>query len=157
MLRERGLKRKLVLVGKKGWKFEGIFETMGRLGLEPHVVHLDYLPFGDLPAVYSGAALMAYPSLYEGFGLPPLEAMACGTPVVTSDISSLPEVVGDAALMVKPTDVDALAGAMEKILKDDNLRHRLSEDGLKRAGTFTWEKTAKLTSQVYRKVGGADR
>jgi len=141
-----------VLVGKKGWKFEGIFATMDRLGLGSHVLHLDYLPFEDLPAVYSGAGLMVYPSLYEGFGLPPLEAMACGCPVVTSDVSSLPGVVGDAALKVAPDDVEGLARAMRRVLRDEGESERLREAGLKRSARFTWEKTARMTAAVYRNV-----
>src|SRR4051812_28841167 len=103
---------KLVIVGARKWKFSSVFETVQRLGLEPYVHFTGYVEEADLPALYNGAALFAFPSLYEGFGLPVLEAMACGTPVVTSNSSSLPEVAGDAALLVDPYDVAALADAM---------------------------------------------
>jgi len=102
----------------------------------------------DLPTLYSGALLFAYVSLYEGFGLPPLEAMACGTPVVASSTSSLPEVVGDAAVLVDPYDVDAIASEIHRVVEDSTLREELRRKGLERAKGFTWERTAELTWQV---------
>jgi glycosyltransferase involved in cell wall biosynthesis len=105
-----------------------------------------------LPALYRRAALLVYPSLYEGFGLPVLEAMACGTPVVASSTTSLPEVVGDAALMVDPTDVAALSAAMERVLLDEALRTQLRMRGLARAGQFNWAKTAGLILDSLRAV-----
>jgi glycosyltransferase involved in cell wall biosynthesis len=110
------------------------------------------MPDADLPALHSGAALFCFPSLYEGFGLPPLEAMACGTPVVCSNAASLPEVVGDAALTVDPTDVEGLAVAMHRVLSDPDLAAELHARGLARARTFTWERTARETVAVYRRV-----
>ncbi|MGB9880037.1 MAG: glycosyltransferase family 4 protein, partial [Anaerolineae bacterium] len=118
------------------------------------VVFTGYVPDEDLPALYSGADLFVFPSLYEGFGLPPLEAMACGTPVVCSKASSLPEVVGDAALMVDPYDVEALAEAMHRVLSDAVLREELRGKGLARAQQFTWEKAARETLAVYEEVLG---
>ena len=103
----------------------------------------------DLAPIYSGADLFLYPSLYEGFGLPPLEAMQCGTPVITSNPSSLPEVVGDAGIMVDPTSVDAIAGAISQVLDDPDLRHELSEKGLLRAASFSWRKTAEIASRRF--------
>jgi Glycosyltransferase len=110
---------RLVIVGKKGWLYEGFFRRLRELGLEDRVIFTGYVPDEDLPAIYSAADLFVFPSLYEGFGLPVLEAMACGTPVVCSNTSSLPEVAGDAALLVDPTDVRALAGAIERVLTDE--------------------------------------
>src|SRR5262249_23927475 len=105
--------------------------------------------------VYSLATLFAYPSLYEGFGLPVLEAMACGTPVVTSDAASLPEVSGDAALKVPPTDVDALTDALRRALEGPALRAALAARGVSRAGQFSWDRCARQTLEVYRRVVGA--
>jgi len=105
-----------------------------------------------LPAYYSSASLLVYPSLYEGFGLPPLEAMACGCPVVTSNTSSLPEVVGDAAITVDPYDVDALTNAMREVLTNNGLRKEMVEKGLKQAKKFSWDKTAQETMEVYERM-----
>jgi glycosyltransferase involved in cell wall biosynthesis len=104
----------------------------------------------DLPALYAGADLFVYPSIYEGFGLPPLEAMACGTPVVTSTTSCLPEVTGDAGLLVDPTDVEAVAAAIGRLLEDDALHDTLRAAGLARAASYTWESCAGQTADAYR-------
>jgi glycosyltransferase involved in cell wall biosynthesis len=145
---------KLVIVGARKWKFSPVFETVQRLGLEPYVHFTGYVEEADLPALYNGAALFAFPSLYEGFGLPVLEAMACGTPVVTSSSSSLPEVAGDAALLVDPYDIAALADAMRRVLEDSALAAALRVKGLERARQFTWERTARETIAVYERVLG---
>ncbi|MBI4759200.1 MAG: glycosyltransferase family 4 protein [Chloroflexi bacterium] len=142
----------LVIVGKKGWLYQGIFDQVRALGLERRVTFLGLVPEADLPALYRGAELFVYPSFYEGFGLPPLEAMACGTPVVTSNTSSLSEVVGDAGLMVAPTDAAGLATAIQSIISDEGLRTTLRARGLERAKQFTWQKTAQATLQVYQQV-----
>jgi glycosyltransferase involved in cell wall biosynthesis len=113
---------------------------------------LGHVPQADLPALYSAADVFVFPSLYEGFGLPALEALACGTPVVASNVSALPEVVGDAALQVSPLDVEALADAMERLLRDDRLRADQRERGLRRAAQFSWDKAARQTAEVYRRV-----
>lgn len=149
-----GEERPLLVVGARRWKYTRILETVQDLNLESHVLFTGYVPDSDLPALYSGADLFVFPSLYEGFGLPPLEAMACGTPVVTSNVSSLPEVVGDAAIMVDPYDVQGLAAAMRKVLDDADLRAEMREKGLARASQFTWERTAQETVKVYQKVLG---
>ncbi len=107
------------------------------------------VPFGELPALLNGAALFVFPSLYEGFGLPPLEAMACGTPVVVSQGSSLPEVVGDAGVTVDPYHVEGLADAMHRMLTDSRQRTELRERGFKRAQHFSWNETARLTLAAY--------
>lgn len=116
------------------------------------VIFLRELPEADLPLMYNAADLFVFPSLYEGFGLPPLEAMACGTPVVTSNTSALPEVVGDAGIMVDPTRVDELADAMLRILRSPDLRCEMSAKGLERARTYTWEETARQTRKAYEEV-----
>lgn len=139
----------LVIAGGKGWLYEGIFERVRALGLEGRVHFLGFVDDADLPALYNLATLFAFPSLYEGFGLPPLEAMACGVPVVCSDTSSLPEVVGDAALTVDPLDVAGLAEAMCRVMEDERLRRALVSRGLARVATFTWPKAAQELLAVY--------
>jgi len=149
IIRKHGYSHKLVLVGGKGWKYSEIFSAINELSLTDQIVIPGYVPDEDLVYFYNLADLFVYPSLYEGFGLPPLEAMSCGTPVITSNKSSLPEVVGDAALLVDPLDVRALAGAIESVLANKELRAELSERGLKRAKFFSWEKTAEQTWSIY--------
>lgn len=141
---------KLVLAGAAGWQVSEVFERIETLGLDQEVVYLGRVPAEVLPALYNGAAVLAYPSLYEGFGLPPLEAMACGVPVVASNVSSLPEVVGDAGVLVDPSDTGALAAAMATLLTDGAQRLRLSRAGLARAAQFSWERAASEALGVYR-------
>ncbi len=143
----------LVIVGKKGWLFDNIKADAARLGVRTRVIFPGYADDEDLPALYRAADLFVFPSLYEGFGLPPLEAMACGTPVVTSNVSSLPEVVGDSALTVDPTDVYALANAMSRALQDTELCKQMAESGLARAADFTWLRAARQLREVYQQVG----
>jgi len=133
----------LVIAGGKGWLYDDIFRRVEQLGLGKEVHFPGYVDDKDLPALYSLADVFAFPSLYEGFGIPPLEAMACGTPVVTSSVSSLPEVVGDAALLVTPTDVDALAEALREALRGRSLRDKLIQLGFERAKEFTWARGAR--------------
>lgn len=147
--REANLPHVLVIVGKKGWMYESIFSTIEELRLEGSVLLPGFVPDEELPALYSGADLFALPSFYEGFGLPALEAMACGTPVVVSNVSSLPEVVGNAGILVRPTEVDALAGAICQVIGDSVLAQRLSKDGRGQASRFTWEGAARSLLQVY--------
>ncbi|MGQ9584813.1 MAG: glycosyltransferase family 4 protein [Anaerolineae bacterium] len=125
---------------------------ISRLGLARRVHPLGFVPGGDLPALYNLADGLAFPSLYEGFGLPVLEAMACGTPVVCSNLASLPEVAGEAALSVDPRQVEALAEALARVLTDEPLRAELREAGLRRAAQFTWARTAAAMANVYREV-----
>jgi glycosyltransferase involved in cell wall biosynthesis len=143
---------KLVIAGGKGWQYEGIFETVRALQLGEAVQFPGYIADQDLPALYSLAELFVLPSLYEGFGLEPLEAMACATPVVTSNVSSLPEVVGDAAVTVDPHDVPALSEAMEHALTDTTLQQKMISRGLERVRLFTWEAAAKRLLQVYERA-----
>jgi glycosyltransferase involved in cell wall biosynthesis len=140
----------LVIAGGKGWLYEAIFAEVQRLKLQERVVFPGFVADADLPALYSAARVLAYPSLYEGFGLPMLEAMACGTPVVTSTASCLPEVAGEAALCVPPTEVEALAHALEAAIGDEALRAELRLKGLARAKEFTWEKAARELVEQYR-------
>jgi glycosyltransferase involved in cell wall biosynthesis len=133
----------LVVVGSWGWLYEPIREKMGRLGDRLH--HLDELDPSELPAVYNLARVLAHPAWYEGFGLPPLEAMACGTPVVVSDRSSLPEVVGDAGLIVPAGEPDEWRKALEKVMADTELAADLRRRGILRAAQFSWGRAATLT------------
>ena len=144
----------LVIAGGKGWGGEDYMSTVGALKLHAHVRFAGYVEDEHLPELYRSALLFVYPSLYEGFGLPVLEAMACGTPVITSNRASLPEVAGDAALLVDPTRPEALAAAMTSIIGDGDLRQALRAKGLARARTFTWDAVAQQTIAIYRAVGG---
>ncbi len=139
----------LLLVGRPGWRMESLPVLIDELGVRDRVVIRGDISGDDLPAVYGGALALAYPSLYEGFGLPPLEAMQCGLPVVTSNVSSLPEVVGDAALTVDPSSVDELARGLVAVACDPALRDELRERGLRRAATFSWRRTAEVTCAAY--------
>ena len=142
----------LVVAGTRGWLNDSIHARVAELGLEPFVRFVGYIDGPDLDAVYSLATLFAYPSLYEGFGLPVLEAMACGTPVLTSDASSLPEVVGDAAVLVSPSSVESIAAGLRRLLDSSSLRGDLSLRGIERASHFSWERCARQTLAVYRSV-----
>lgn len=143
----------LVLAGKQGWLYEDLAAQVNRLGLAGRVLFPGYIADGDLPALLSGALAFVYPSLYEGFGIPVLEAGACGVPVITSNTSSLPEVAGDAALLVDPHDVDAIAAAMERLLTDDALRAELIRRGHENVKRFSWEKCARETLAVLLEAG----
>lgn len=140
---------RLVLAGGKGWLYDELFATVETLGLSEEVIFPGYVMNDDLPLWYNAATALAYPSLYEGFGMQVLEAQACGTPVLTSNVSSLPEAAGDAALMVHPRDVQALAAGLNRLLADESLRHQLRAAGLAHARQFTWSRTARETARVY--------
>jgi glycosyltransferase involved in cell wall biosynthesis len=142
----------LVLVGAIGWKNQALFQELFSQDpiLKSRVILAGYVPDRDLSAIYSGATAFLYPSLYEGFGLPPLEAMQCGVPVITSNTSSLPEVVGDAGLMIDPTDEDALCQAILNLVNNGSLRAELAHKSLERARQFSWPKCAEQTAEVYR-------
>jgi glycosyltransferase involved in cell wall biosynthesis len=144
----------LVLAGGQGWLMDDLDQRVQSLGLSATVRRIGYVPDADLPALYGGAVVFVYPSLYEGFGLPPLEAMACGTPVIVSNVSSLPEVVGDAGIQVEPKNVAGWTGAMRNVLEDDTLRTTLRNRGLEQAKQFSWEKCARETHKVYEKCLG---
>lgn len=141
---------KLVLVGGKGWLYDDLFAEVEDLGLGEDVIFAGYVRSEELPLWYNAAIALAYPSLYEGFGLPVLEAQACGTPVLTSSASSLSEAAGDAALLVDPHDAEAIASGLDQLLTSGGLRADLRRRGLAHAESFTWERTARQTTRVYR-------
>lgn len=143
---------KLVLVGKKGWLYESFFQRLRELGLEQCVIFPGYVSEADLPAFYQLAEVFVFPSLYEGFGLGPIEAMACGTPVVSSNSSSLPEVVGEAGLLVDPTDTAGLTTALRRVLADAELRTHLAEQGLVQAQKFSWQKAVTELVATYQSL-----
>jgi glycosyltransferase involved in cell wall biosynthesis len=143
---------RLVIAGGKGWYYEQVYAAVKRLGLDGDVVFPGFIPQEELALLYNAADLFVYPSLYEGFGLPPLEAMACGTPVVVSNTSSLPEVVGDAGVTVDPSDAEALAGAIWDLLRQPERCRALSEAGLARAKRFSWNTTAARTAALYLEI-----
>ncbi|MCL4507731.1 MAG: glycosyltransferase family 4 protein [Chloroflexi bacterium] len=142
----------LLVGGSPGWKYQAIFERIAALGLKDKVRFIGQIEQEQLPLWYNACAAFAYPSLYEGFGLPALEAMACGAPVVTSNATSLPEVVGDAGMMVAPDDIAGLAEALAQVLSDDGLRRELREKSLRRAAGFTWKRSAELTLACYERT-----
>jgi len=142
----------LVLVGDVYHRFGNMKETARSLGLERQVVCTGRLPIADLRRLYACADLFVFPSIYEGFGMPVLEAMACGAPVITSNRTALPEVAGDAAVLVNPEDADELAEAIVRVLETPALRAELKEKGFKRAKEFTWERAARLTLALYREL-----
>jgi len=142
---------KLVIVGRKGWKYAEIFQIVKQFRMQD-VLFTGYIPQEDLPAVYNLADVFVYPSFFEGFGMPPLEAMACGVPVITSNRSSLPEVVGDAALTINPYDHLELAEKIMQVLDDRDLAWHLIRSGLRRARNFTWEKAAKSLLSFFNEI-----
>lgn len=148
---------KLVLVGKSGWLYDETLRALKETGVADTVVLTGYVPQEDLPALYSGALCFVYPSYFEGFGLPPLEAMKCGAPVIVGNKTSLPEVVGDAALAVDPFDVEAIASAMQRMIESPALREELSIKGQARAETFDWRETARKTLAIYQEVAQETR
>jgi glycosyltransferase involved in cell wall biosynthesis len=147
-----GLPHRLVIAGKRGWFAEQVDQEIDASGMRNRVQFINYVAQHDLPALYSGAALFCFPSLYEGFGLPALEAMATGVPAVVSNRGSLPEVVGDAAITVDPLDVDALGEVLATLLRDAPRRAELADQGRRRAQGFSWERTARETLAVLRAV-----
>ena len=149
---EHRVDHQLLLVGQKGWQYESIFEAIAASPWQHHIRHLDYLSDAEVAYCYAQADVFAYPSLYEGFGLPVLEAMMLGCPVVTANTSSLPEVAGEAALMVDPTSVEALAEALWQVISDRGQRQAMITKGYQQAATFSWNRTAKSTLAAYRSL-----
>jgi glycosyltransferase involved in cell wall biosynthesis len=143
---------RLVLVGKRAWLYEETLRSIEGQGIASDVIFTGYVPEGDLPALYTDALCFVYPSYFEGFGLPPLEAMQCGAPVITGDRTSLPEVIGDAGLMVDPFDEWAISSAIERMIDDPGLRADFRRKGLERARLFNWHQTARRTLQVYERA-----
>jgi glycosyltransferase involved in cell wall biosynthesis len=146
----------LVVFGRRGWMYEDILTAPARFGIADSVRFIDYLDDNDLPAVYNLAWAFVYPSLYEGFGLPPLEALACGTPTLVSNVSSLPEVVGGAALLVDPTDVEALAHQLIRLITDDDTRATLRTSGPVQAQSFSWATAAQSVLRQYAQLTQRD-
>jgi glycosyltransferase involved in cell wall biosynthesis len=146
--KDNHIEEKLVIVGRKGWLWEPIVERIETSPVRDSIKMMDYTNVEDLPALYNGASLLTLPALYEGFGLPPLEAMACGTPVVVSNLSSMPEVVGDAGVLVDPNSIDSIAQGLLKVLVDPELRAEMSRKGIERAKLFTWKACAEKILNV---------
>lgn len=143
---------KLVIVGKRERSFNKLIKLIETLNLEDKIIFTDFVPVPHMPYLYNAADLFVYPSLYEGFGLPPLEAMACGTPVIASNLTSIPEVTGDAAVLINPNDDLSLASVIEKVLNNPEQLEQMSIDGLKQASKFSWETCARETLGVYEKL-----
>jgi len=142
----------LIIAGGKGWYYKEIFERVEKLGLTDVVRFPGFVPDAEMPLWYNAATVFVYPSLYEGFGLPLLEAMACGTPVIGASVSSIPEVVRDAGLLVAPDDVEELTDSLDRVLADSDLRADLSQRGRARASSYTWQATATATAASYRRA-----
>lgn len=155
--RASGMEHSLVVAGAEGWGVEAIHHAVDRLGLRSIVRFLGFVPESDLPSLYSLADAFLYPSLYEGFGLPPLEAMACGTPVLASDAPSLPEVLGRAAQLLSPIDEEAWAAALQRVIEDQGLRAEMVRRGRERAAKFRWESTARRVLEAYHRVARRGR
>lgn len=149
LLHQRGADLALVIAGGRGWLEDPIYAAIDAAQMRDYVHFIGFADDADLPALYSAARVTAIPSLYEGFGLPVLESMACGTPVLTSNVSSLPEVAGDAALTAPPTDIGALADQLDRLVHDETLRAELRARGLTRARTFTWAQAAAQLRAIY--------
>jgi len=142
----------LVLAGRRGWLYESLYGQAASLGLEPHILWREDIPQPLMPALYNAAAVLVLPSFYEGFGLPALEAMACGTPAIVTNRSAPPEVVGEAGLLVDPDRPEEIAARLSDVLTDGALAARLRQAGLARAATFTWQQTAEAVRRVYEQV-----
>lgn len=150
--RDKRFTHRLVIGGGKGWLTEGIFEAVEASGFRSEIILTGFVADADLPTLYSTADVFVLPSLYEGFGIPVLEAMACGTPVVCANNSSLPEAAGDAALQVEASDEAALAAVIQRLVKDATLRSQLQERGLEQARRFTWDAAARSLLSTYERV-----
>jgi glycosyltransferase involved in cell wall biosynthesis len=152
LIKRPGFDYQLLIAGMKAWKDSGIYVVFDKLNLTEHVRFLGYVPDEDMPKLYSGATAFVLPSLYEGFGLPPLEAMACGTPVVVSNRSSLPEVVGNSGCYVDPYNINDIAQGIYRVVTEGSLRQKLIASGLERAKEFSWHKTAEKTLRVFEEL-----
>jgi glycosyltransferase involved in cell wall biosynthesis len=151
-LRSQGIDVHLVIAGGKGWLESPIYKAVSDSKMQEFVHFIGFVDDKDLPALYRSAVCVAFPSLYEGFGLPILEGMACGVPVLTSNVSSLPEVAGDSAIMVDPYDLDAITDGLQRLILDSDLRNTLIQKGLVRARQFTWEKSAQQLLGIYQNL-----
>jgi glycosyltransferase involved in cell wall biosynthesis len=151
--KENHIEEKLVVAGGRGWLWEPILKKIKTAGIDGSVKYLDYVSKQDLPYIIAAARLLTLPAEYEGFGFPPLEAMASGVPVVVSNVSSMPEIAGESAVLVDPNSIDSIASGLLKVLTDNNLRNDMIKKGLERAKLFTWENTAKKTLEVIESLG----
>ena len=151
-LHQQGYDIKFVIAGGKGWLQDTIYQTIQETQMREHIKFTGFADDEDLPALYSEALCTAFPSLYEGFGFPVLESMACGTPVITSNISSLPEVAGDAALLVNPLNIEEITNSLKQMIDDSSLRAQLMEKGYQRVKKFTWQQSAQQLKLVYKTV-----
>ena len=152
VLQSRGLPHRLLVAGRKGWLFQTTFDHVKQSGMESAVTFLDFVPDDDLRALFAACDAFVFPSFYEGFGLPPLEAMACGAPVICSSTSSLPEVVGNAAMLVDPRNVGEIADAIERVITRPALGDEMRAKGFSQAARFSWERAARETLEVYANV-----
>lgn len=143
---------KLIILGSKGKSFESYKNRAENLGLSEDVIFSGFIPTEHMPIFYNSAQMLIYPSFYEGFGLPPIEAMACGTPVIASNLTSIPEVVGDAAILINPHDSDSISNAIISLSLDNNLRKSLIQKGLNQSSLFNWKQTAFETINIYKKI-----
>jgi glycosyltransferase involved in cell wall biosynthesis len=143
---------KLLMVGEKGWKYKSDLALVDSLGIAEEVIFTGYVKNEELPAIYTMASAFVFPSLYEGFGLPLLESMACGTPVVTSNISAMPEVVGDAGILVEPNEPLGIAEAVYRLISDKQLAKELTSLGFQRVHCFTWEKAAREMITLFQEI-----
>lgn len=148
---------KLVIAGKKGISYETYKKKAEALNIEDKVLFPGFIAIEDLPFLYNAAELFIYPSFYEGFGLPPIEAMACGIPVIASDATSIPEIVGDSAELIDPHNISEMADAMLKVLQDENLRNELIQKGLKRSKELSWKNSARDILKVYEKFSNSSK
>jgi len=155
LLKQEGrIPHRLAVVGGRGWKYSPIFETVDAMRNKSEVLFLDYVPLAELPAIYSAADLLVFPSFYEGFGVPPVEAMRCATPTLVSDLPVTREVLGDASRYVDPASDEAIAEGMLRILSDSGVASDLRRRGLERAALYTWDRAARLALDAYRSVLG---
>jgi glycosyltransferase involved in cell wall biosynthesis len=150
-LREDGIHAHLAIVGQPAWKYEAEATLVDELGMSDRIHYLGYVQAADLPALYSAASVFAFPSLYEGFGLPVIEAMACGVPVLTSELSATAEVAGNAAVLVDPQDIEAIRDGLRELLSDSGRREHYARLGIKRAAEFSWKRAADETHSVYQR------
>ena len=154
LLKKRGKLKdhRLVVCGRLGWLYKPTMNLINELDIQEDIKILDFVPDEDLPYIYNLANLFVFPSQYEGFGLPVLEAMACGVPVITSNKSSLPEIIGEVGIMIEPEDIQSLADNINKVLDDEDLREEMIKKGLKQAKKFSWDKCARETLEVYKSL-----
>jgi glycosyltransferase involved in cell wall biosynthesis len=153
ILKKKGVcQHSLVFTGGTRWKSSGIISKIEELRLQNDISILGYIPEEELPVLYNAADLLVYPSLYEGFGMPVVEAMACGCPIITSNIASLPEITGTAGIMVNPNDYNELADAISMVIQDSQLKQKMRQQGLEQAKFFSWERCAQQTMSIYKQV-----